>query len=78
MESKAEVVRAQAMPSMHPKNLDFPEIVTVTETNERVETTEERKLTYETGAPRGTSLIKKLAVIQTTIRTTTPYTGTVA
>lgn len=77
MDTKAEAVATTPAPPMHPKNMDFPEIVTVTETNERVESTEERKLIYKTGTSKGTSTIKKLAVIHTTIRTTTPYTGTV-
>ena len=61
----------------HPKNADYPEIVTVEERNETVEATEERKLLYKTGAPKGTVLVKKVSTIKTTIRTTTPYTGTV-
>ncbi len=60
----------------NPHNLKYPEIITVTESNERVETTEEQDLLYKTGAPKGKVLVKKLSVIQTTIRTTTPYTGT--
>lgn len=64
-------------PSANRKNQDFPEIVTVSETNERVESTEERRLTYKTGEPKGTATVKKLSVIRTTVRTTTPYTGTV-
>jgi len=68
---------AMLAPSANKKNLDFPEIVTVSESNERVETTEERRLTYKTGEPKGTATVKKLSVIRTTVRTTTPYTGTV-
>jgi hypothetical protein len=62
---------------LNPKNREYPEIVTVTEANERVDATEEHKLTYETGAPKGTIVVKKVSVIHTRIRTTTPYTGTV-
>jgi hypothetical protein len=64
-------------PSANRKNLDYPEIVTVTETSENAESTEERRLTYKTGEPKGTATIKKVSVIRTTVRTTTPYTGTV-
>ena len=64
-------------PSDNKKNLEYPEIVTVTETNERVEASEDRRLTYKTGEPKGTATIKKISTIRTTIRTTTPYTGTV-
>ena len=62
---------------VNPKNLEFPEIITVTESNEKTEATEEHKLLYKTGAPKGTILVKKISVTQKTIRTTTPYTGTV-
>ena len=61
---------------VNPLNLKYPEIITDTETEERSESTEEQKLIYESGAPRGTSIIKKVSVIKTKIRTTTPYTGT--
>jgi hypothetical protein len=61
----------------NPLNLKYPEIITQTETEERSESTEEQKLVYESGAPRGTSIIKKITVTKTRIRTTTPYTGTV-
>ncbi|MBY5551928.1 hypothetical protein HFO61_35185 [Rhizobium leguminosarum] len=61
----------------NPHNLNYPEIVTVTETEENTESTEEQKLLYESGASKGTSLIKKVTVTKTRIRTTTPYTGTV-
>lgn len=62
---------------VNPLNLKYPEIITVTETNEKTDATEEHKLIYESGAPKGTMLVKKSSVIRTTIRTTTPYTGTV-
>jgi hypothetical protein len=64
-------------PSGNKKNMEYPEIVTVTETNERVEASEDRRLTYKTGEPKGIATIKKISTIRTTIRTTTPYTGTV-
>jgi hypothetical protein len=63
--------------SANPHNLKFPEIITVTESNEKTEVTEEHKLVYKSGAPKGTMLVKKVSVINKTIRTTTPYTGTV-
>lgn len=72
-----ETQDALLAPSVHKKNQDFPEIVTVTETNERVESTEERRLTYKTGEAKGNATIKKISSIRTTVRTTTPYTGTV-
>lgn len=61
----------------NPLNAKYPEIVTDTESEERTESTEEQKLVYETGAPRGTSVIKKVTITKTKIRTTTPYTGTI-
>ncbi|MDR6496308.1 hypothetical protein J2797_006235 [Paraburkholderia terricola] len=61
---------------VNPHNLEYPEIVTETETEEHTEVTEDQKLVYESGAPKGTSLIKKVIVTKTRIRTTTPYTGT--
>jgi hypothetical protein len=63
--------------TVNPHNLDYPEIVTETETEERSESTEDSKFVYESGAPKGTSVIKKLTITKTKIRTTTPYTGTV-
>lgn len=63
--------------SSNPLNAKYPEIVTETETDEREESTEEQKLVYESGAPRGTSIIKKVTVSKIKIRTTTPYLGTV-
>ena len=69
--------QSQAVSPVNPKNLEFPEIITVTESNERIEATEEHKLLYKTGTPKGTVLVKKVSVTQKTIRTTTPYTGTV-
>lgn len=63
--------------SINPHNQKYPEIITETETEERTESTEEQKLLHESGAPKGTSIIKKVTVTKTTIRTTTPYTGTV-
>lgn len=75
--NKEEVSAAIIAPSTNPNNLKFPEIVTVTESSERTEATEEHKLTYESGAPKGTMLVKKVSLITKTIRTTTPYTGTV-
>lgn len=60
----------------HPKNEEYPEIVTETETTERSESTEESNLVYKTGQPKGTVLVKKTSVIETKIRTTTPYHGT--
>jgi hypothetical protein len=66
-----------AVPHVNPKNADYPEIITVTDTNEKTEATEEHKLLYESGVPKGTILVKKTSVTHTTIRTTTPYTGTV-
>jgi hypothetical protein len=63
--------------SANPHNLKFPEIVTVTETSEKTEATEEHKLVYKSGEPKGTMLVKKVSVISKTVRTTTPYTGTV-
>lgn len=80
MANKAEVALATTRNSnleVNPHNLKYPEIVTVTESNKRVEATEDHKLTYENGTPKGTVLVKKVSVIHTTIRTTTPYTGTV-
>jgi len=62
---------------VNPHNLKYPEIITETETEEKSESTEEQNLTYETGAPKGTSVIKKVTLTKTRIRTTTPYTGTV-
>ncbi|QRM33192.1 hypothetical protein [Microvirga sp. VF16] len=62
---------------VNPHNLKYPEIVTETETEEKKESTEEQKLVYETGAPKGTSIIKTVTLTKTRIRTTTPYTGTV-
>nr|WP_315399674.1 hypothetical protein [uncultured Duganella sp.] len=64
-------------PSTNPHNAKYPEIITETETDEREESTEEQKLVYESGAPRGTSVIKKVTVSKIKIRTTTPYLGTV-
>ena len=61
----------------NPLNAKYPEIVTLTETEERSESTEDQKLLYEFGAPKGNSIIKKITTTKTTIRTTTPYTGTV-
>ena len=78
MEKKSEDVSAAITAASSNKlNLNYPEIVTVTETNEQTEATEEHKLIYENGAPKGTILVKKVSTIKTTIRTTTPYTGTV-
>ncbi len=68
---------ALSVSSSNPHNQKYPEIVTITESNERIEATEEHNLVYESGAPKGTMLVKKLSVINKTIRTTTPYTGTV-
>jgi hypothetical protein len=71
---------AESGPTAHPinpLNLKYPEIITETETDERAESTEEQKLTYESGAPKGTSIIKKVTMTKSKIRTTTPYTGTV-
>jgi len=62
--------------SDNPKNRDYPEIITVTQTDESSEATEEHSLIYETGSPKGSILVKKLTTVHTTIRTTTPYTGT--
>ncbi|MDI5925226.1 hypothetical protein QBK93_11130 [Rhizobium leguminosarum] len=62
---------------VNPHNLNYPEIITETETDEKTESTEEQKLLYESGAPKGTSLIKKVKITKTKIRTTTPYTGTI-
>jgi hypothetical protein len=62
---------------VNPHNLKYPEIITETETDEKSESTEEKKLVYESGAPKGSSIIKKITVTKTKIRTTTPYTGTV-
>ena len=64
-------------PSTNPHNAKYPEIITETETDERAESTEEQKLVYESGAPKGTSIIKKVTVTKVRIRTTTPYLGTV-
>jgi hypothetical protein len=75
--AEASVATAKAVPHVNPLNLKYPEIITVTESNETVEATEEHKLVYESGAPKGTMLVKKVSVIHTTVRTTTPYTGTV-
>jgi hypothetical protein len=72
-----ELSTAITAPSANPHNSKFPEIVTVTESSEKTEVTEEHKLIYESGAPKGTMLVKKVSHINTTIRTTTPYTGTV-
>ena len=77
MAAEAGSGTALLVPSANKKNQDFPEIVTVSETNERVEATEERRLTYKTGEPKGTATIKKISTIRVTVRTTTPYTGTV-
>ena len=63
--------------SSNPLNAKYPEIITETETDEHEESTEEQKLVYESGAPRGTSIIKKVTVSKIKIRTTTPYLGTV-
>jgi len=63
--------------SSNPLNAKYPEIITETETDEREESTEEQKLVYESGAPRGTSIIKKVTVSKIKIRTITPYLGTV-
>ena len=63
--------------SSNPLNAKYPEIITETETDEREESTEEQKLVYESSAPRGTSIIKKVTVSKIKIRTTTPYLGTV-
>jgi len=63
--------------SSNPLNAKYPEIITETETDEREESTEDQKLVYESGAPRGTSIIKKVTVSKIKIRTTTPYLGTV-
>ncbi|WP_437982321.1 hypothetical protein [Sorangium sp. So ce117] len=63
--------------TINPHNQKYPEIITETETEEKSESTEEQKLVYESGAPRGTSIIKKVTITKTKIRTTTPYTGTV-
>jgi hypothetical protein len=63
--------------SSNPLNAKYPEIITETETDEREESTEEQKLVYKSGAPRGTSTIKKVTVSKIKIRTTTPYLGTV-
>jgi hypothetical protein len=62
---------------VNPLNSKYPEIISETETEEHTECTEEQKLVYENGAPRGTSVIKKVTVTKTKIRTTTPYTGTI-
>jgi hypothetical protein len=62
---------------VNPLNLKYPEIVTETELDERTESTEDQQLIYESGAPKGTTVIKKVTVTKTKIRTTTPYTGTV-
>lgn len=62
---------------VNPHNLKYPEIITETESEEKSESTEEKKLLYESGAPKGTCIIKKVTVTKTKIRTTTPYTGTV-
>jgi hypothetical protein len=62
----------------NPLNLKYPEIISEEETEERTESTEESKLVYKTGTPKGTSIIKKVTLTKTKIRTTTPYTGTVA
>ena len=61
----------------NPHNLKYPEIITETEMEEKSESTEEKKLVYESGAPKGSSIIKKVTMTKTKIRTTTPYTGTV-
>jgi hypothetical protein len=63
--------------TVNPLNAKYPEIITETVSEERNESTEEQKLVYESGAPKGTSVIKKVIVTTTRIRTTTPYTGTV-
>lgn len=72
---KGDVV--QLSESTNPKNKQYPEIITVSETEERIEATEEKKLLYKTGASKGTVLVKKISVVHTKVRTTTPYTGTV-
>ena len=78
MEKNSEnVTAAKIAASTNPNNLKFPEIVTVTESSEKTEVNEEHKLIYKNGAPKGTMLVKKVSVINKTIRTTTPYTGTV-
>jgi len=63
--------------SSNPLNAKYPEIITETETDDREESTEDQKLVYESGAPRGTSIIKKVTVSKIKIRTTTPSLGTV-
>ena len=63
--------------SVNPHNAKYPEIITDTESETHTESTEERKLVYESGASKGASIIKKVTVTKTKIRTTTPYTGTV-
>lgn len=64
-------------PSTNPHNAKYPEIITETESDARAESTEEKKLVYESGAPKGTSVIKTVTVTKSKIRTTTPYLGTV-
>lgn len=61
----------------NPLNAKYPEIITETESDENSESTEEQNLLYESGAPKGTSIIKKVTITKTRIRTTTPYLGTV-
>ncbi len=61
----------------NPLNAKYPEIITETESEEKSDSTEEQKLVYESGAPKGTSIIKKVTITKTRIRTTTPYLGTV-
>jgi hypothetical protein len=62
---------------VNPHNLKYPEIITETETEATANSTEERKLVSESGAPQGTSIIKTVTITKTKVRTTTPYTGTV-
>ena len=57
--------------------LEFPLIVTVTQTNERVEVEKEKTLLSTSGAPGPIELTKKVTITERTIRTVTPYTGTV-
>ncbi len=62
---------------VNPLNAKYPEIVTTTDSEIKTESTEERNLVNKLGQPKGTSIIKKVTVTKTRIRTTTPYTGTV-
>jgi len=68
---------AQVDRPANPLNAKYPEIITETESEVHAESTEEKKLVYESGAPKGTSIIKMVTVTKTKIRTTTPYTGTI-